>query len=765
MAKSLEKKSRVRLFFKLFKYFIFLAAIFIVVGTVYTYHTSKEIESKFNQSRKWDIPSKIFSDAAYYYPGMGVDPLRLKDKLNRLNYRNVTGKIATAGDYTIAPDRIEIFLHDFNYPMEEFKGFPATLSISDNIITDITNISTGETLPTLKLEPETIATIFGQNMEDRTLVKLNEVPQHLLESIIVTEDERFFKHSGVDPLAIGRAAFKDLLALKVVEGGSTLTQQLVKNYFLTSKKTFARKFQEAMISLILEHNHTKAEILEAYINEIYLGQRGTSSVSGVGEAAKLYFAKNVDQLTIGECALLAGMIRAPNLYNPFNKSIAVKERRDFVLAKLYKNELITKAEYETAIAEPMVTPIRPTRTNLAPYFIDFVKMQLASLYSDDILQKEGLRIFTTLDMSHQLIAERVVKEELERLEKDFANVLPKDHQKQLQGALISIQPQTGFIRALVGGRSYLETQFNHITQAMRQPGSVFKPFVYLTAFDPERSPKLFAPSSLIDDTSFTIEAGGKDWTPLNYDKKEHGTVTLRHALTQSYNIATAKLALDIGLDAVVKTAKDCGISSDLLAVPSIALGSFEVTPLEMAGAYTIFPNAGIRAEPISIITVVTKDGEILEHKNIEMKRVFEPQPVYLTISVLKDVVDKGTAAGARAMGFEGLAAGKTGTTNNYKDAWFVGFTPSYLTLTWVGYDDNADTNLSGARGALPIWAKFMKTAVGNSQEDFPSPKGIILVKIDPKTGLLASESCPESGFEPFIEGTEPEELCTNHSIH
>lgn len=763
MARTRKSNKKDRSLSRYLKPVVFTGIIVLIVLGGYLYHTTKRVEYQFNRSHKWDIPSKIYSDAAYYYPGIDIGKVHLKDKLARLGYRNTGDKIVGPGDYSLSPEKIDIYLHDFNYPMQEFTGFPISLILNGDVVTEIKRLDTEAVLSSLKLEPELIATIFGDTMEDRTLVSLKETPQHLLEAIIMVEDERYFKHKGVDYIAIARAALKDLMALKIVQGGSTLTQQLVKNYFLTSKRSIFRKIQEAIIALILESKHTKAEILEAYINEIYLGQRGSSSVSGVGEAVKLYFAKNVDQLTLGESALLAGMIRAPYRYNPFTKKESAKERRDFVLNKLYKGRLITKAEYEEALNEPIITPKQPTKTNMAPYFIDFVKMQLADLYSDDILTKEGLRVFTTLDMTHQLIAERIVTQEIEGLEKNFANILPKDHEDQLEGALVSIQPQTGYVRAMVGGRSYLTTQFNHISQAMRQPGSTFKPFVYLTAFDPARTGNLYAPASMIGDTAFEIMAGDKKWSPSNYDKKEHGEVSLRTALSKSYNIATAKLALNVGLDAIVKTARDCGITSDLMAVPSLALGSFEVTPLEMAAAYTVFPNNGILAEPVSIINVVTKEGDILERKHIEMKRVFDPQPVFLTTSILKDVVDHGTGAGARAFGFTGIAGGKTGTTSNYKDAWFVGFTPNYLSLAWVGYDDNTSTNMSGARAALPIWAKFMKEAVGDSKEDFTSPKGILLVNIDPSTGLLASPKCGEPKFEPFIEGTEPSELCTGRN--
>lgn len=750
-------------FMKYFRILSFIAFIGVLILGSYIFHLSKEIDAKFSKSHKWDIPSRIFSDATYYYPGINIDPVKLKARLNRLAYRDTGSEIKGPGDYSINNSRIDIYLHDFEYPLEDFTGYPVRININENKITDIVGLNTEEKLATLKIEPELIATVFSDNMEDRTLVTLQETPQHLLEAIITIEDERFFKHAGVDVIAIARAAIKDILALGIVQGGSTLTQQLVKNYFLTDQRTMLRKVKEAIIALILESKYSKAEILEAYINEIYLGQRGSSSVSGVGEAAKLYFAKNVDQLTLGESALLAGMIQAPNRYNPFTKKQQAANRRNLVLNKLYKHNLISKNEFEKALTEPIITPVKATKTNLAPYFIDFVKFQLANLYSDNILKTQGLKIFTTLDMYEQLTGEQIVRTELDRLEKDYASRLPKDHKDELQAALVSIQPQTGYIRTMIGGKNYIKSQFNRITQALRQPGSTFKPFVYLTAFDPKRTHNLYAPASIIEDTSFDIEAGGKNWSPKNYDKLEHGPVSLRQALTKSYNIATAKLALNISLDAIVKTARDCGITSELMAVPSISLGSFEVTPLEMAAAYTIFPNGGIRVEPISIINVVTKDREMLERKTIEMKRVFDPEPVYLVNSILKDVVDHGTGAGSRKYGFTGIAGGKTGTTSNYRDSWFVGFTPDYLALAWVGYDDNEITNLSGASGALPIWSKFMKQVVGENTKDFTSPKNIVLVKVHKQTGLLASPRCSgDNIFEAFIEGTEPDKHCPSY---
>ena len=735
-------------------------AILGLIALAYHFHRIDQmIEAKFDRPRKWDLPSRIYSDAEYLYPGADISRRDIAAKLDRLGYRNTGQSISGPGDYALVKGHLDIHLHDFDYPEGRFKGFPVRLAIDDSTVRRITNLGNDQPLDLVRLEPEEIASIFDERMEDRSIIKLSEVPPHLIEAIILIEDERFFEHGGIDPIGILRAAFVNLKSMRIVQGGSTLTQQLVKNFFLYPRKSFIRKFNEMLIAYRIERHHSKGEILEAYLNEIYLGQRGASSVSGVAEASRLYFAKNVGQLTLGECALLAGMIKTPHDYNPITKPDKAKDRRDFVLRKMLDEGLITEREYEEAKAERIITPKLKVRITTAPYFIDLVKRQLVDFYPQEVLQTEGLRIFTTLDISMQLAAEKAVTDELVLLEKNYVSILPQDHPEPLQACLVTIQPSTGYVRTLVGGRNYAESQFDRCTQAKRQPGSTFKPFVYLTALDPRRSDRPFTASSMVEDSAFELESGGEKWSPKNYDKKEHGTVTLRRALEASYNIATAKLAMEAGLSNVVRTARDAGLTSPLNPVPSLALGAFEVTPLEMASAYTIFPNGGIRSQPIAIINVMTKEGEVLEKKAIRMKRAFDAAPVYLTTNILKGVIDRGTGQSARALGFQGLAAGKTGTTSNYRDAWFVGFDPKLLTLAWVGYDDNAEMNMSGARAALPLWTAFMKRIAPHGGGDFPGPSDVVLVKVDPETGGLTDRSCPDWIYEAFIEGTEPERTC------
>lgn len=750
---------RVRGFFKLLKWLL----VIVILGWIalsYNFHRlDRVIEDKFDRPRKWDLPSRIYSDAEYLYTGMDLKTREITAKLDRLGYRNTGEPIKGPGDYAPSDTTLDIYLHDFEYPGESFKGFPVRISLEDHTITSVRRIDENEDTEIVRLEPEEIGLVFNEAMEDRTPVKLEDVPKNLVMAILLIEDERFFEHRGIDPMGIMRAALKNIASMRIVQGGSTLTQQLVKNFFLNPKRSFIRKFNEMLLAYRIEQKHSKAEILEAYLNEIYLGQRGSSSVSGVEEASRLYFAKSVGQLTPAESALLAGMIRSPSEYNPISHPDRAKARRDLVLKKMFEEKIISKNEYAEAVAEKIVTPKPKIRVSAAPYFIDFVKRQLSDLYPQDVLQTEGLRIFTTLDIRAQLEAEKAVVSNLLSLEKNFGSSLPKDHLGMLEACLVAIQPSTGYVRALVGGKDYSASQFDRCTQASRQPGSTFKPFVYLTALDPRRAKRQFTPSSVIEDKSFEVEAGGKMWSPQNYDKKEHGFVTLTTALQQSLNIATARLALESGLENVVSTARDAGIISPLEAVPSIALGSFEVTPMEMASAYTIFPNGGILAQPISIINVVTKENEVLEKKPLKMKRTFDAAPVFITTTVMKGVLDHGTATAARSMGYHAIAAGKTGTTSSYRDAWFAGFTPNLLALAWVGYDDNAEHKMSGARAALPIWTSFMKAVEPDGSGDFPSPSGVVLVKIDPKSGGLLSPSCPMGLSEAFIEGTEPKQTC------
>jgi penicillin-binding protein 1B len=740
------------------KQWFFLGFGCVAVLGLYLFALDYRIRTKF-ESHRWNLPSRVYSDSLRLYPGQRFNPFVIEQELTRRSYKRVTAMPKAVGEFFRKGNALFVYLHNFSYPGDDFTGFPVSLQFSDDRLQSIKkeDSENAEEMKTLRLEPVLIGSIFDEKMEDRTLVTLAQIPQELTQAVVAMEDERFYSHHGVDPLGILRALLTDILHMRAVQGGSTLTQQLVKNYFLTSKKTLFRKGNEMLMSLLLEFRYNKDEILEAYLNEIYFGQRGPVSVTGVEEASKLYFSKDVSRLSLAESALLAGMIRSPGEYSPFKNITKSYDRRNFVLKTMLDKKLITQEEFEEAKKEKIVLPPSNLRFLQAPFFIDFVQGELKENFPSETLKSEGLRIFTTLDMQAQEVAEMAVQQRLDELEQGKPKLAKwRSQGKILEGLLLAMQPQTGAIRAFVGGRDYSLSQFNRVTLAHRQPGSAFKPFVYLTALS---SPG-YTLASTIDDTSFSVPMAGKDWKPENYDKTEHGTVTLRQALEQSYNIATVKLAMAVGLDNVAAKARAAGIESPLEPYPSLALGAFEVTPLELLRAYTIFPNQGTRAEPIAITSVVTREGVVLERKGFKFQKVIEPEFAYLMNNALRGVLDRGTASSSRSLGFTGLAAGKTGTTSDYKDSWFVGYTPDLLALAWVGYDDGTPTGLSGASGALPIWTQFMSQIdpPGASRDDFPANDKITLVKIS-RSGKLYKSSCGESFEEVFLKGTEPKEYC------
>ena len=713
------------------------------------------------EGKKWQLPSKIYSDSLNLYPGIDINAASLMDRLNRLNYYR-TASEPRQGEYRLSGEMLDIYLHNFIYPNRPTTGFPLRLYLKNSVIERMENITTKEELFSVEIEPELITAIFEGGWEERNLVKLTGAPKHLTDAIVIIEDLRFYEHFGIDPRSVARAILANLKKAGVSQGGSTITQQLVKNFLLSHKRTFRRKINEAIMALIVETRYSKDEILEAYINEIYLGQNGSVGIFGVGEAARFYFSTEVSQLSLGESALIAGLIRSPNGYSPYTNMNKARSRRNIVLSKMHEKGRITDDEYRAALSEPIEVRRYQIRENDAPYFVDYVRKQLQENYPESVLTGDGLQIFTTLDPHLQKIAEDSLKNGLLDLEKKYPKLKRKEADEAIQGGILVIQPQTGYIRAMIGGRDYKVTQFNRITQAKRQPGSVFKPIVYLAALSPSSDgrPK-FTPSSIIDDSEITINFENQEWSPNNYDKKYYGHVTLRTALEKSLNVATVKIAQEAGTDEIIKTAKALGIESPLLNIPSIALGTVELTPLEIGIAYSTIANNGIRPTPVSIKDVIDKDGNVIEKKQLEMEKSASPQAAFILTHLMKGVIDNGTAIGVRQLGFNRPAAGKTGTTSDFKDAWFVGYTPELLCLVWAGFDQQDLINLSGSQAALPIWTGFMKGALDKKEvSDFLPPQGIIFKKVDRRSGLLANETCPDAVDEAFIEGTEPKEECS-----
>ena len=558
---------------------------------------------------------------------------------------------------------------------------------------------------------------------------------------------------------IGGAALANLKAGRITQGGSTLTQQLVKNFFLTPERTLSRKLREAVMSLIVEARYDKQAILQAYLNEIYLGQRGSTAVHGMGEAARLYFGKHVSDLSLAESALLAAIIQSPNGISPHRHPERAVKRRNLVLNLMGGQGFVTADEVEAAKAEPLRVASVTAEEGEVRYFLAALAQQLPEVYDEETLTSEGLRIYTTLEPRMQRAAARALKAGLERIEGSVPEDTPAE--ARLQGCLIAMRPQTGEILALVGGRDFGVSQFNRCTQARRQVGSVFKPFVYVTALDPSTGPFITL-ASRIDDSPFEVETRTGLWRPENWDDEFHGeAVPVREALARSMNVASARLAHEVGIGRVAAMAERLGITSTLPRVPSLALGTAEVSPVEVARAYSTLANGGRRPVPRTFIDVVRASGQAVEHRPLEgAERVIDQGVAYLATSMLQGVVDGGTAIGVRRAGLEGPIAGKTGTTDDELDLWFVGYTPELVAVVWVGYDEPRSVGAPSSRGALPIWVDFVSEVGGRKVRGaFPRPSTVEETFVETSTGALALAGCRDVETEIFLKGTRPEETC------
>jgi penicillin-binding protein 1B len=613
-----------------------------------------------------------------------------------------------------------------------------------------------------------LLTALIEGREKRRDVPLAAIAPHMTRAVIAIEDHRFYEHSGVDVIGTTRAVLTNLFGNKdYVSGGSTITQQLVRNTFLASMwgldkarersglAGVKRKFTEWFMSVALERRLPKDKILELYLNDVYLGQRGSFAIHGVPEAARLFFGKDVSNLTLAEAATIAGVIRSPPFYSPFHHLDHAKDRRNVVLRAMADAGYISADAADRASREPVQIVPRALESE-APYFIDYLTQEM----QERTKAAGAVDVYSTLDLHLQRIAEDAVRDGMAKVDA----ILSKRKPRFPQAALIAVDPRTGEILAMVGGRSYSESQFNHVVTAHRQPGSTFKPFVYLAAFERAAADGRtdITPATVVVDepTSFTFN--DQIWTPANYEGKYDGPITLRHALAHSKNIATIKVAESIGFDNIASLWRKFGIGTPPKGYPSIALGVFEATPFEMATAYTVFPNQGT-VRPLRSLARIVSNGKDLPIEPLGTNTVARKDTTFLVTNMMRSVLNEGTAASARANGFTLDGAGKTGTTNDLRDAWFIGFTPELLTVVWVGLDDNQPIGLSGAQAALPIWTQFMSRALaGHQSQSFDVPDGIVFVDIDKDTGKLASPYCPNVFRESFLAGTEPTEMCTVH---
>jgi len=698
----------------------------------------------------------VYAAAQPLIPGLHVRRVDLAGTLARLKYAESRTAPSAPGQYRRAGAAWDIYLRGADGVAAQL----VRLEVHDDRITRISR--DGHDIGAASLEPEILASADDRGGEEHRPVRLADVPLVLINAVLAAEDHRFFEHGALDTRGVLRAAWTNLKAGRVMQGGSTITQQLIKNRLLAPRRTFWRKLNEAWLATLVEWRYSKPQILEAYLNEVYLGQRGGLAVRGVGAAARTYFRKEIHQLTPAEAATLAGMVRAPNSYSPVVNPERARGRRDVVLARMRELGTLSAADLDAARSQPVRVPAGAVTAQPAPYFVDYVRLDLEQRFGD-VGENAGVSVYTTLDLPLQRFAEAAVVRGLDRLETRLPRLRRDEAGRRLQAGLVALDPATGEIRALVGGRDYQVSQFNRAALARRQPGSAFKPFVYLAALRARDGQPALTAASMVDDTPLTLQVGRDTWSPRNYNDHYEGRVTVRRALEQSLNAATVHVAESVGMPAVVETARALGFSGDLAAVPSAALGSFETTPLELARSYVPLVNGGVRPPgTIAVRTVRDRDGAIEPVDAGEPVAVITPAEAYLITSLLEGVVTSGTGAAARALGVSGAIAGKTGTTNDGRDAWFVGYAPRLLAVVWVGFDGGDAHGLSGAEAALPIWADFMRQALDASpQPAFTVPSGIAFADIDVGNGLRANRFCPVVARETFLAGTEPEP-CQEH---
>ncbi len=714
------------------------------------------------EGHRWPLPARIYSAPMRLAEIVPVTREEIVARLERSGYARFSRSPTRPGGFREVEGGVEIYSRGFEAGDRSASAVWMRVSFRGRRIVSVVDRS-GRPVRSAMLEPELVGTFFGPRQEERQPVAIEEVPDSLIQAVLAAEDLRFYRHAGLDLRGIGRAAWANLRGGQILQGGSTITQQTVKNLFLSPERNWWRKSREAVMALILDARYPKDRILETYLNDAYLGQRGSVAICGIQAASRFYFGRDVRHIGVGESALLAGLIRSPGQYNPFVHPERARARRDQVLAAMERAGLLSAEAAGAAGKESIALASGRGGYVGASHVVELVRAQLAAQFDPSVLQTEALRVYTSLDTRWQAVAERALRDGLERLERDEPSLKRQRDRRRIDGAIVVTRPETGEILALVGGRDFTKSQFNRVTQARRQPGSCFKPFVFAAAFEAAGDDPVLTPASLLEDQPIRLRSGGKVWEPKNFDGEFRGPVTVRRALVESLNVPTVRAAMDVGLDRVVDLAHGAGIESPLPEFPSTALGATEVTPLELAAAYGTFANGGMRRVPWLIRDVIGQDGRSLGSDRPSGRRAMSAATAFLVNDILREVLESGTARSAGALGYDGIAAGKTGTTDDMRDAWFVGYSRRTLALVWVGFDDNAQMGLTGARAALPIWvATMVGGEAGTTAAQFNVPGSIVRREICPETGELATSACPDSREEVFSEGSEPTRACSTH---
>jgi penicillin-binding protein 1B len=713
----------------------------------YVVYLDLQVRQQFD-GKRWSLPARVYARSLDLYVGRELGPDQFQDELRALYYRPVK-TVTLPGRFSRNRNVFHVITRPFTFWDGQQQSASLRISFSGNKVSALTDATSGRTVNLARLDPVLVGSFYPAHNEDRVLLKLDDVPVSLTDALIAIEDRGFYKHHGVAPLAILRALWANVRARGVVQGGSTLTQQLVKNFFLSSERTLTRKLNEAIMALLVEWHYEKDEILEAYLNEVYLGQDGKRAVHGFGLASHFYFEKPLAELSVEQYALLVGLVKGPSYYNPRRHPERARARRNLVLDVMTDLGLIERDVAERASNSPLEVSSQGRKAiNTFPAFLDLVRRQLQRDYRDEDITSEGLTIFTTLDPQLQWQLERTLAAGLRSLEKDRRIEAGK-----LQGAAVVTSVQEGEVLALAGGRDPKFAGFNRALDAHRQVGSLLKPAVYLTALE---QPQRYTLATLLDDSPLTYTApNGTVWEPENYDRTSHGQVPLYQALAHSYNISTSRLGLNLGIDSIVATLRRLGVDQRLNPYPSLVLGAVEMSPLQVAGLYQTFASGGFLTPLRAISAVLATDKTPLQRYPLRVRAVVEPAPVYLINTALRFVIREGTGRSLyQTLPHDREIAGKTGTTDDLRDSWFAGYSGDRLGVVWIGRDDNASTGLTGSTGALGVWRDLFRY-LGNPGTSPIVAEDIEFRDIDPASGLLADAGCADAVQLPFIVGSAP----------
>lgn len=728
-------------------FFSTIALIIIIIGmvaaTLYVLRLNTIIVEKF-EGKRWDIPAKVYSQPLEIYQGARLSPSELKHTLELLNYKK-SSRYDRSGTYSYQQGAYFIHTRGFDYGDTQDKAQVLKVRLKNNQVNSVQSTRLTDS-GIVRLEPVVIGGIYPDNNEDRVLVELKTVPQPLIDALLATEDRSFYQHKGVSIKGIARAIYTMIRGGKR-QGGSTITQQLIKNFYLNSDRTLKRKANEAVMALLLELHYSKQDILQAYMNEINLGQNGNRSINGFGLAAQFYFNQPLTELSTDKFALLVGLAKGPSYYNPWRNPKAATNRRNVVLHNMVVTGKLSRANYDAIKIRPLGIVDKPVAgKNRFPDFLDIVKRELKTQYQDNDLKSQGLRIFTTLNPVIQKHATQSFDSSIETLRKRNKKV------NKLQGALLTANPENGELLAVVGGYGTF-TGYNRAIEAKRQVGSLLKPMVYLTALESGK----YNLASAVDDSPITLRVGDKNWSPENYDKRSHGYIPLHTALAKSYNQATVRVGMEFGIKNFKTTLRNMGINQDMPNYPSIMLGAIDLTPMDMLQTYQVLAGNGFQHPINSIRSVIDSKGKPLQRYSLNIENRLNPSSSYMINHALQGVIKNGTAKSLQSLGSQLNLAGKTGTTNGYKDAWFAGYSGNYVSVVWVGNDDNKPTGLSGSSGALPIWKNFMGKLT-LEPVNLVQPRDIKWLWLDNGTGDISDQRCEHSVYMPVREAHMPQQV-------